>query len=233
MSLPALFKLLRRWWWLILLPAIPAGLYGLLTYREPAITYAVTLKYTAGQPAEIATAPGYDPNYYRWLTSEYIVTALKDWVRSGQFAEAVNAQLTAAGHTPPLGAVVASDNSRSILVVSMVSNTPENVLALAAAVTTVLQEQNAQVFPQLGGQAAVITPLDTPAPGPIAPGWRDRLDLPLKVGLGLALGLALAFAAHYFDPRLHDKTEAEALGLRVLGEIPRSKGQKPRLETRD
>src|SRR5437867_6661470 len=87
----------RRWWWLIVLPALVAGLYGAATYHPPPPTYSAALRYTAGQPSSLASSPGYDPNYYRWLTSEYIVTALKTWVQSGNFAAAVSAELAAKG----------------------------------------------------------------------------------------------------------------------------------------
>ena len=86
-----------------------------------------------------------------------------------------------------------------------------------------LQRDNAAVFPQLGGLAAVVQPLDTPAVGPVAPSLRSRLDAPLKAALGLALGAALALAAHYLDPFVRSRRDLEALGLSVLGEIPRGR----------
>ena len=78
MELRQYSKIAFRWWWLILLPPLIAGAYGLATYRPPATTYAASLRFTAGQPLSLTTSPNYDPNYYRWLTSEYIVGGLKD-----------------------------------------------------------------------------------------------------------------------------------------------------------
>jgi capsular polysaccharide biosynthesis protein len=216
----------RRWWWLILLPAVVAGLYGAATYQRPATTYSASLRYTAGQPATLVSSPGYDPNYYRWLTSEYIVTGLKSWVQSESFAQAVSAELASAGKPVALNAVsgaLAADNARSILVVSFSSSDPSQVPAIFDAITHVLQQDNATVFPQLGGLAAIVQPLDRPGVVPVAPSLRARLDFPLKVAVGLALGIGLALLAHYLDPFVRDRRDLDRLGLPVAGEIPRGR----------
>jgi capsular polysaccharide biosynthesis protein len=215
----------RRWWWLILLPAVAAALYGGVTYQRPAPSYSASIRFTASQPATLAQSPGYDPNYYRWLTSEYIVTGLRTWVQSGDFAQAVSAQLAANGRNVPVAALqggLASDNSRSILVVSFTAGDPGDIPAIFDAITTVLQRDNAAIFPQLGGLAAVVQPLDAPAVVPVAPSLRTRLDFPLKVAVGLVLVVALALLAHYFDPFLYDRRDLDRLGLPVAGEIPRA-----------
>src|SRR5579859_784875 len=134
MELRDYFLIARRWWWLILLPAAVAGLYGAATYHRPTPSYSASVRYTASQPATLVSSPGYDPNYYRWLTSEYIVTALKTWVQSGDFAAAVNAELAAKGK--PLPAVdLSSDNVRSILVVSFSSGDSSQVGPVFDAIT--------------------------------------------------------------------------------------------------
>lgn len=229
MELRQLWTIGRRWWWLILLPVLVVGVYSLATYAPPPASYGMTLRFTAGQPETpaAASAPGFDPNYYRWLASEYIVGGLKDWVRTGAFAQAVSADLAGQGLAVPpeavAGAIVASDNARSILLVYLAGGDPAQLQALAGAVTRVLQTQNAAVFPQLGGQAAVVTPLDAPSVAANPPALRARLDLPLRLALALAAGLALALAAHYLDPFVRERGELERLGLAVVGEIPRSR----------
>ncbi len=226
MELRQYWKIALRWWWLILLPPLVAATYGLATYRPPAATYAASLRFTAGQPETLASSPNYDPNYYRWLTSEYIVGGLKDWARTGAFAEAVSAELAARGVSIPAGAIsgaIVTDNARSLLVVYLSWGNPDQLAALAEAVSKVLREQNAAAFPQLGGQAAVVVPLDKPAIGPVAPSLRARFDLPLKAGLGLVAGIALALIAHYFDPLVREREELEQIGLKVIAEIPRWK----------
>ncbi len=226
MELRQYWKIALRWWWLILLPLLVAAAYGFATYQPPAATYAASLRFTAGQPETLTSSPNYDPNYYRWLTSEYIVGGLKDWARTGAFAEAVSAELAARGLSIPAGAIsgaIVTDNARSLLVVYLSWGNPDQLAALAEAVSKVLQEQNAAAFPQLGGQAAVVVPLDQPAIGPVPPSLRDRFDLPLKAGLGLVAGIALALIAHYFDPVVREREELEGMGLKVIAEIPRWK----------
>ncbi len=228
MELRQYWKIALRWCWLILLPPLVAATYGLATYRPPATAYSTSLRFTASQPESRDVPPErlYDPNYYRWLTSEYIVGGLKDWARTGRFAEAVSAELAARGVSISAGEIsgaIVTDNARSILVVYLSWGNPDQLAALAEAVSKVLQEQNAAALPTLGGQAAVVVPLDKPAIGPVPPSLRARLDLPLKVGLGLVAGIALALIAHYFDPLVREREELEQIGLKVIAEIPRWK----------
>src|SRR5438876_230788 len=57
MELRDYFVIARRWCWLILLPAVVAGLYGAATYRPPAPTFSAAIRYTAGQPSNRWTRP--------------------------------------------------------------------------------------------------------------------------------------------------------------------------------
>ncbi len=227
MELHFYFKVVRRWWWLILLPAAAAGMMALATYHPSPTAFTTSVRFTAGQPESLpGAAPGYDPNYYRWLTSEYIVNGLADWVKTGSFAASVSQALAGRGVNAPPAAVqgaLAADHARSLLVIYLTWPDPQGLRALTESVAEALQTRSAQAFPQFGGQPPQIVPLDDPASvglGPVGPGLRDRLEVPLKVGLGLALGLALAFAAHALDPRVREREDVEGIGLEVVGEIP-------------
>lgn len=225
MELRQLWTVARRGWWLIALPLLVVAAYSAATVRPTPTAYALTLRFTAGQPQPPAESSGYDPNYYRWLTSEYIAGALKDWVRTGAFAQAVSADLAAQGVDLPAGAaagaIAASDNARSLLTVTLSGPDPAALSALAGAVARVLQAENAQVFPQLGGQPATVTVLDSPAPAAQPAPLRAWLDVPVRLALALAAGLALAVAAFYFDPLVRDRRDLEQLGLVVVAELPR------------
>lgn len=229
MELRKIVKILIRWWWLILVPPLVVGVYGFAKHQPAPVAYTTSLRFTAGQPQASAVS-GYDPNYYRWLTSEYIIGGLKDWVRTSAFADAVSAELTARGVSIPAssvaGAINFSDNARSILVIGLQWNDPAQLTSLAQAVTAVLQTQNAAAFPQLGGQAATVMLLDQGGLAPVVPSLRTRFDLLLKIGLGLVVGLALALAAHYLDPFIREKDEVEGLGLAVIAEIPKGAKRK-------
>ncbi|MBL8045094.1 MAG: hypothetical protein JNL09_01055 [Anaerolineales bacterium] len=221
-----LFTFVRRWWWLMVLPLLVVGAYSAVTYQAPVTSYSMVLRFTAGQPQAASAAPVFDPNYYRWVTSEYIVGGLKDWIRTGEFANAVSAELAAQNVEFSAAEVAASieavDNARSILNVFLTHTNPERLNVLGPAVTKVLQTKNVDVFPQLGGQPAVVTPLDQPSVGPKPVSLSSRLDVLLRLALSLGVGLALALAAYYFDPVLREKAELERLGLKVVAEIPKS-----------
>lgn len=225
MELRLYFSILRRWWPLIALPALAIITVGLATYRQPPTTYGATIRFTASLPPTYSGS-GFDPTYYSWLTSEYIVGNLSDWIKTGAFAQMVSDDLAARGKTIPADVIrgaLASDYVRSQLVLFVNAGDADSAKAIADSAITVLQTRNAETFPQLGGQNAMVMALDTPTVGTSAPGLRSLLDLPIRLGLGLGVGLALAFMAHYFDPFLRDRRDVESLDLKVLGEIPKRK----------
>lgn len=227
MDIRDLWKIARRWWWLILAPPLVVGVYTLITYRAPGPAYTTALRFTAGQPQSPPDVTSFDPNYYRWLASEYIVNGLKDWVRTGAFAEAVSADLGTHGvDAPPAavaGAIASSDNVRSILIVYLNGGDPDQLRQIGESVTRVLQTHNAAVFPQLGGENAVVTPLDTPSVSALPPSLRARLEAPVRLALSLAVGAALALAAHVLDPMVRDKSDLEQQGWPVIAEVPRER----------
>lgn len=225
MSLTLILTIVRRWWWLAVLPAVVIGALGLLTFRLPPTGYGTSIRLTAGAPPVDPNASGYDPLYHSWLTSEYIVASLSDWVRTGEFAAAVSAELAAQGVELPPAAVqgaLASDYLRSTLVLYVSGGDPTTVQAIATAAVTVLQTQNAAVFPPLGGTNAIVTPLDSPTVGANPPGLRAYVELVIRLSIGAVLGLGLMLAAHYLDPFVRSKDDLTT-DWPVLGQIPRER----------
>ena len=226
MELRRLWKVILRRWPLALTPFLVVLALGLATYRRPAPAYNVGIRYTAGQPPLAGSGADYeDDRYYPWLTSEYIVNGLADWVKSGSFAAAVSQELAEEGIILSAGAIqgsIASDNVRSVLLVSMTYGDRAALESMINAATAVLQARNAEAFPFLGENAVVI-PLDQPVINQIPAGLRAALDLPLRLGLAVAAGLGLAFLVDYLDPTVRTRREVEELGLEVLVEIPREK----------
>ncbi len=224
--------MIRRWWWLLLSPAAIVVAIGLLTYTPPTASYVATIHFSASLPPNEEAADGstgiyFDPAYFSWLTSEYIVAGLADWVETGAFASAVSHELETGEVQLSPGAVrssISSDYQRSELVLYLGAPAPEHVRALAQAATVVMQQQNAAVFPQLGGRNATVVALDEPVVTLAPQGLGARIDLMLRVVTGLGVGLLIVLAAHYFDPFVRSRAEVERLGLRVIGEIPRQRG---------
>lgn len=215
-------QLFWRRWLVVVIPAAVVLAVGLATYRPPAPAYNVGVRFLVAQPPETAAPTIQEERYYNWLASEYIVNGLTDWVQGRAFATAVAAQLASAGVDVPAGAIqVAADNVRSMLTLSISYGNAETLAAIMEAAITVLTAQNGNALPQLGGETAVIVPLDEAIVVPISPGLRSQLDLPLRIVLALGAGLGLALLAEYLDPTLRDKESLEKVGFSVIGEIPK------------
>lgn len=226
MELRQYWTIIRRRWPLALIPAVIVLIAGLVTYRPAPPAYNAGVRFIAGQIPGAAAADADEQRYYNWLTSEYIVNGLTDWVRGGKFAESVSAHLAKGGIDVPAGAIqsgLAADNTRSMMTISLTAGDPEQLEAMLDGVIAVLTEDNAAALPQLGGQNAVLTQLDEPLVNTISAGIRSQLDLPLRVALALFAGLALALLAHYLDPTVRDREELVRVGLPIIGEIPREK----------
>lgn len=222
-TLPLIGRFLKRWWWLIMLPALVATAWTVVTYPyNPAPSYGLAVRFSAGDSNPGAPEQDFDATYYSYLSSEYIVANLEDWARTGDFAMAVSEELAAVGVTATpaevAGAIEAADSDRSILVVSFRGPDPTRLVAIADAAIRVLETRNAESLPPLGGENARVVALDVPSPGASVPGLRDRLEPLLKIALGLAVGFGLALLAWALDPRVHDAQDLR--GLVVVGKIP-------------
>jgi len=224
MELRKYWQVLKRRWPLVLIPAAIVLAIGLLTYHAPAPSYSTGVRFIVGQDPAPATGQEDEERYYNWLTSEYIVNGLTDWVRGGEFATAVSQHLAGQGQNIPPQAIQAglvADNARSMLTLSLSGGSTPELAAMMDGVISVLTTQNAQALPQLGGENAILTQLDHPVVSQAPVGIRSRLELPLRVVLALAAGVALALLVEYLDPTIRTREELQELGLDILGEIPR------------
>ena len=220
MELRTLLRILKRYWYLILIPPVLVGVFTLFTYHAPAPAYTSTLRFSVGYAPDQQTTSLYDRNYPAWLTSEYMAGGLSDWAKTGDFAQAV---ADVAGGDISAGEVagsLVSDHLRSIVVLYLNGGDPDRLTTIGNAAIKVLQVRNDVVFPQ-NGTGAVVTALDGVVVAPAPPSLRTRLDVPIRIALGLMLGVVLAFLAWYFDPRLRDRADAEAIGLNIIAEIPK------------
>ena len=226
MELRALWAIVRRRWWLIILPALAAAAYAGYTYLSAPSGggFSTSISFTAAQEPERCRAGYEDCRYFPWLTSEYIVGALSDWSKTSSFAEAVSDELSEQGESIPSGAIrgaVHAQYEHSVIAISIGWPDAAQLELIAEAVTTVLQERSDEFFPQLGDGGLDVIALDEPAIGPVPPPLSNRLEPLIRFGLGLAAGVALAFLVEYLDPTLHSRSDVEALGMKVLTEVPR------------
>ena len=118
------------------------------------------------------------------------------------------------------GSAVTGQQHR-IITLSFTWGDAEQLEAIANAAAAELSENAPVYFQQLGTAGAGVTVIDGPAVGVVGPSLRDRLEWPLRIGLGLLVGLGLVFLLDYLDASVRDRRMAEALGLPVIGEIPK------------
>jgi capsular polysaccharide biosynthesis protein len=207
----------------VVLPTAVVAAVVLLTYRPPPPMYRVVTRYAAGTSPTISSED-YD-RYYPWLTSEYIANGLADVALTGSFAEAVADRVGQSGFQPPPSAIqqaIVTDNAQSILVVYLTWSDSQQAAALADAISDELSLGSADYFPQLEGVEPAVRRLDGPLVVQARAGLLSQLTGPaIRIAAALVAGIMLALVWHYLDRTLHDSTEVEALGLPVVGEIPK------------
>ena len=164
--------------------------------------------------------------YYTWLSSEYLADDLSEVVKGSLFADDVSAYL-AQGETPITvspgaiqGSTVAEKQHR-ILTLRITWGNADELAAIANAVAEVLPQNGPDYFATIGVDQARFTLFDRPVVVPVGKSLRERLDLPIRLSLALLAGVALTFLLDYLDDTVRNGAELEAMGITVLGEIPR------------
>jgi capsular polysaccharide biosynthesis protein len=219
----------RRWWIPALLVAATAlvSLLQLQPWQSRAPHYSASLRMLVGvMPAADTDAAAYDPRYYAWLTSEYLVDDFTEVVRSGLFARNVSARLAGAAIEVPPGAIqgsAATGKLHRIITLDFAWPDRAQLEAIAGAAAAELEENATFYFGQLGTEGAGVTLLDGPSIAEVGPPLRSRLEWPLRLLLALLIGVGLAFLVEYLDTTVRSEDELRALGLDVIGRIPRGR----------
>lgn len=230
MELREYWTILCRRWWIAVGLAVAVGALSLLQLRpwqsKPPV-YSASMRMLVGVlPVAEQDATAYDPRYYAWLTSEYLVDDFTEVVRSRLFADNVSARLADQAITVPAGAIQASAATgklHRIITLSFTWGDAVQLEQIARAAADELIENTRFYFQQLGTGEAGVTLIDGPSIGAVGGGVRDQIELPLRILLALLVGVGIVFLLHYLDDSLRDSADVEALGLRVLGEIPRTR----------
>ena len=225
MELKAYWNVILRRWWIIAL--LVAGVFAasFLLSSRPVTTYAATMRFTVGLAREATPAGAvqyYDPAYYDWLVSEYLTDDFSEVVKSSMFATDV-AQCAGPGVT--VGGIQGSANTQKlhrILTLTLGGVDEQQVTTVANCAAKVLRENNSKYFAQLNTYHASIQLIDGPTVSASTTDLRGRLDLPIRVALAAIAGVALAFLIDYLDDSVRGAGELTAMGLNVIGEIPRS-----------
>jgi hypothetical protein len=85
----------------------------------------------------------------------------------------------------------------------------------------VLNEEAAALVGPLGDARPVLRLIDPPVVVPVGRGLRDKLEVPIRLGLAVLAGIAGAFLLDYLDRSVRGPDELEKMGLPVLARIPR------------
>lgn len=221
MELRLILRVLRRYWWLVFIPTAitaAAALPGLLSGSSAAGSFTTVIRYSAAQRPD--AQPPRDGDYQDiWLASEYTVNALTGWVQTASFRREI-AQLV--GDSAAVASLsIAADNQRSIGQLFLSHPDADRLAVLVEAAVEVLRTRNGAYFPQVGSAPADVTLLDDPVIVPAPPPLTNRFAPLLRVGIALFAGVGLAFLAHYLDPTLRQRDDLEALGVPVVGTLPR------------
>lgn len=220
--------ILKRWWWIPVALTLAVGLLSALQLRPwqaPPPSYSASMRLLVGVlPAADADTTAYDPRYYGWLTSEYLVDDFTEVVRSALFAQQVSKRLADQSITVPPGQIqgsAATGKLHRIITLNLSGDDAAQLTAIAAAAAAELSENTAFYFKQLGTEGAGVTLIDGPSVAQVAPSLRSRLDLPLRMLLALVVGLGIVALLAYLDTAIRSEADLEAAGLQPLGRIPR------------
>ena len=225
MELRDLARIARRRWWLIALPALVALAYAVWSYTQtPTATgYSTVIRFTAAVPPE--NPEGYEDGALApWTSSEYVVNALADWVRTSSYADEVAVVVSAEGESIPADAIrasIAADNERSIMTLFLSWSDAAQLEVLSEAATQVLSERAGEYFPQFGGSDVAVIALDDPVVTPQPPPISTQFDPVIRFVLGIVFGILLAAVVEYLDPTIRERRDLERLDLPILAEIPR------------
>jgi len=213
----------RRW--------IPALLFGvvlvvsLVLHRPPSPQYQASARVLVDVPPLAAVeGMGFDPRLTAPQATEYLVDDFSLFVSSQVVAEAVSRRLADQGIQVPAGAIqssTASEKVHRVVTIRVTRGDPDQALAILNAAVEVLRQESPAYFGRLGLEQPQITLFDGPGVSRVPPSLSQRLDLPVRLILALVAGVALCFLLDYLDDSLRGREELEALGIRVLAEVPR------------
>ena len=228
MELRQYLHILRQRWWLPVLLAFIVGVLSacqLRPWQPPPVSYQASMRLLVGvQPTAAADTAAYDPVYYAWLTSEYLVDDFTEVVRSQLFATNVSERLGQQGIQIPAGLIqggAATGRQHRIITLSFGWPDRQQAAEIAQAAAAELSQNAAFYFRQLGTDNAAITIMDGPNVSASTLGLRARLEWPLRVLLSLLVGIGLIFLLDYLDVSVRTATDLEEMGFRVLGSIPK------------
>jgi capsular polysaccharide biosynthesis protein len=221
MELIRYWHIIRRRWWLIVALPLIVGVVSLLAYDwSPPQRFASSLRFNVG--LEPVPPPNADYVYNPldvWRAAEYLMDDLASAVRGTDFARRVGARI--AEPSMNLAGAFSSATEFRVLTVSVQWGDADELARIANAAVEVLNQEAGELVGPLGDARPVLRLIDPPVVVPVGHSLKDKLDIPIRIGLALFAGVAGAFLLEYIDTSVRGRDELESMGIPVLGQIPR------------
>lgn len=226
MQLRQYWAIVRRRWLIVALViglvVLGGGALLLLTPRQYTAEVRLLLNREPTQRPIPADAPFVYDDYYRFLSAEFSLDDAVEAIKGNLFAQAVLTRLDAGGTTgwsdEQVSHALKPDRAHRVLTIETMATTREMALRLKAAVETTISRSPELIGPADGSKLQVrVVHSDALARSNLV---RSLLIYAVQIVLGVLVGLGLAFLLDYLDDRVRDESDAQALGVPVLGRLP-------------
>ncbi|MEM7536419.1 MAG: hypothetical protein AAF639_29820 [Chloroflexota bacterium] len=272
MELLEYWQIIRRRWWIPATLALLVGILSLLlqflqnslaneqpvpqpTVVETDTSIDIDIEYKASMRIIIGVLPAqdvadgqnltYDPLYYAWLTSEYLVDDFTAVVQSRLFADNVSQRLSDANIEVPSDLIQGSATAQKqhrIVTLSLTWPDEDELVQIAEAINNEVVENATDYFYQLATTNVRISVLDSPPVIDIVepeeeepeepieevieiapePQLNSIVSVVLRMMLAFMVGIGIIFFLEYIDMSVRDRRQLEEMGFPILGEIPQA-----------
>ena len=225
MELKEYWEIVWPRWWIVVSVVILAILSNLVFAWQFSPPYQATVRLAVKPQLEPRTEQfyGYD-EYYAYVASEFLVDDIIQIIESNAFHNDLGARLQGKLAGKTLGSIEAKKAHR-VMTVNVTTGSREDALLIAQAIGDVLSEKGSKYFSSISQQNPEVRVVDPPSVFQVGEN-RRTLDLALRAVLGLIVGIGIVFLLDYLSDTLRGAAHVEnALGLPVLGEIPRETRQ--------
>lgn len=221
MELREYWEIVWQRWWIVVGVVILAVLSNIAFTWQFSPPYQATIRLAVKPQLEPRTEQyyGYD-EYYAYVASEFLVDDVIQIIESNAFMGDLAARLQGKLTGSSLGSIEAKKAHR-VMTVNVTTSSRQDALLIAQAIGDVLSEKGSKYFDAISQQNPQVQVVDPPSVFQVGESRRS-LDLALRAVLGLIAGIGIVFLLDYLSDTLRGAAQVErALGLPVLGEIPR------------
>jgi capsular polysaccharide biosynthesis protein len=222
MELRALWSVLVRWRWVVLIVTIGAILASgaLAVISPPGYKATTILSFSAPPAATPATIPGLDEQN-RLLSAEQVVDDFTKIVPSYGFAVGVSKRLSFPMDPRSIEKVwTIKKQAHHLLSIQASAPTEQQAVALAKAAADEVTQNGTQYYAALNTSDMKVAVPDPAHSEGVSGRLLDYLFIVARIVAGLIVGIGLAFLFNYLDDRIRDADQVELLGLHVIGVIP-------------